>query len=176
MPSGQWQEPERTDFVKVLVEEGVHDELCTSRQFSDQVEEGGFLVGNVFADEEHPGTYIAQVTGALAAHKTGASLLHFTFTGDSFDHVNQVLERERPGERILGWYHTHLFPATNDLGFSTIDIRLHFTTFRIPWQIAGLVNIARGQRVLRFYVRRHDTMALCPHQAVVIERVGETRP
>ncbi len=164
--TGEWREPDRTDFVKVLVEKRVHEELCRTRRFSDEVEEGGFLVGNVFEDENRPGTYITQVTAALSARNTGASLLHFTFTGDSFGHVKQVLDRERPGEKILGWYHTHLFPATAEVGLSTIDFRLHFTTFRIPWQLAGLVNIDGGERVLRFYVRRSDTMALCPHQAV----------
>ncbi len=171
----EWQEPEGADFVKVLVDEPVHAELSRTRHFSEEVEEGGFLVGNVYEDEDRPGTYITQVTAALQARKTGASLLHFTFTGDSFDHVKQVLERERPGEKILGWYHTHLFPATDEVGLSTIDFRLHFTTFRIPWQLAGLVNIDGDERVLRFYVRRDDTMALCPHQAVA-RLSGERSP
>jgi hypothetical protein len=70
---------------------------------------------------------------------------------------------------MLGWYHTHLFAATDDIGLSTIDFRLHFTTFRLPWQIAGLVNLDGQQRVLRFYVRQHDTMALCPQQAITKE-------
>ncbi len=167
--NGDWTAPSRTDFVKVLVDESVHDDLCKGRSFSDEVEEGGFLVGKVFEDEDDAGTYITEVKGALAAQRTGASFLHFTFTGDSFRDLNEILDRERPGERILGWYHTHLFAATDDFGLSSIDFRLHFLTFTFPWQLAGLVNIdSKGQRVLRFYVRRDDTMALCPHQAFTI--------
>lgn len=106
------------------------------------------------------------VTGALPAEQVGASLLHFTFTGDSFDRVKRRLDQDRQGERLLGWYHTHLFPATEAMGLSSIDYRLHFTTFRIPWQVAGLVNLDGDDRVLRFYVRRGDEMSLCPHQTV----------
>ncbi len=52
------------------------------------------------------------------------------------------------------------------MGLSSIDVRLHFTTFRIPWQLAGLVNLEAERRVLRFYVRDHDNMALCHHQEI----------
>lgn len=161
-----WPAPGRTDFVKVLVEQPAYDELTQSRTFSTEVEEGGFLVGHVYEDQYQPGTYLARITGALQALQTGASFLHFTFTGDSFKHIKQVLDRDRPGEQLLGWYHTHLFSATEEVGLSSIDFRLHFTTFRLPWQLAGLINLHDGERVLRFYVRRHDMMELCPHQPI----------
>jgi hypothetical protein len=161
-----WLTPGRTDFVKVLVDEPVYADLTRLHHFSSEVEEGGFLVGQVYEDAEQPGTFLAHVTAALPVRHTGASLLHFTFTGDSFDHVKRAIDREHRGKQMLGWYHTHLFAATDDIGLSTIDFRLHFTTFHLPWQIAGLVNLDGQRRVLRFYVRQNDTMALCPHQAI----------
>ncbi len=157
------------DFVKVLVRKDIEHELLEAQQFSDEVEEGGFLVGRVFGDAEHGGTFLVEVTGALGARHTGASLLHFTFTGDSFQDVKRQL-RERRGEQLLGWYHTHLFPATDEMGLSTVDFDLHFTTFRKPWQLAGLINLERdGGRTLRFYVRRQTDMALCPTWVVDAE-------
>jgi len=98
--------------------------------------------------------------------QVGASFLHFTFTGDSFERIKQVWTVDTGGSAFWVWYHTHLFPATQTIGLSSIDLRLHFTTFRIPWQIAGLLNLDGAERVLRFYVRRNDTMALCHHQPV----------
>ncbi len=164
-----WLKPGRTDFVKVLVAAHIHEKLVLTHPFSTDVEEGGFLIGRVYEDAEQPDTFLVTVTAALPAQQTGASLLHFTFTGDSFDQVKRTIDRKYRGESILGWYHTHLFAATNDRGLSTIDFRLHFSTFRIPWQIAGLVNIdGNNHRVLRFYVRRNKTMELCPHQTVPI--------
>jgi hypothetical protein len=156
-------------FIKVLVPESLHDDLTRARHFSDQVEEGGFLIGRALRDADAPGTYLVEVTAALAAEHTGASLLHFTFTGDSFDAVKRALRAAHPGKRLLGWYHSHLFAATSEMGLSSIDLQLHFTTFRQPWQLAGLVNLDDNQRTLRFYVRQGDTMALCP-QWVTHER------
>jgi proteasome lid subunit RPN8/RPN11 len=154
------------DLVKVVVHDDVARQLQRDRRFSTEVEEGGFLVGKVFRDEAHEGTFLVEITGALEAHFTGASLLHFTFTGDSFQEVKRNL-RERQGEQLVGWYHTHLFPARERMGLSTIDLDLHFSTFRKPWQLAGLVNLDKNdQRTLRFYVRQDETMDLCPQWAV----------
>jgi hypothetical protein len=156
-------------FAKVLIHQSLHNELTGTRPLSDQVEEGGFLIGRAYRDRDASGTYLLEVTAALAAEHTGASLLHFTFTGDSFDAVKRALREAHPGKRLLGWYHTHLFAATTEMGLSSIDLQLHFTTFRQPWQLAGLVNLDGHQRTLRFYVRQGDTMALCP-QWVTDER------
>jgi hypothetical protein len=161
-----WLKPGRSDLVRVLVTQSVANDLLKQRTFSNELEEGGFLVGRVFAAADRPEGFIVNVTGALTASSSGASLLHFTFTGDSFRDVNRTLDGRRSGDRILGWYHTHLFPATEQMGLSSIDVKLHFTTFRIPWQLAGLVNLERTQRVLRFYVRQGSAMALCHHQSV----------
>lgn len=152
--------------VKVLVSAGLNEDLLHGRHLSEQVEEGGFLIGRVYRDADSDGAFIVDVREALTAEHTGASLLHFTFTGDSFAEVKHWLRARPAGERIVGWYHTHLFPATESMGLSSIDFTLHFNTFRIEWQVAGLINIDiehRGpERVLRFYVRDGNKMLLCP--------------
>jgi hypothetical protein len=156
-------------FVKVLVSRGVHAELMGNRTYSSSVEEGGFLVGRAYQDQDVEGTFLLEVTAALNAEYTGASLLHFTFTGDSFDAVKRSLRESHPGKRLLGWYHTHLFAASEEMGLSSVDVNLHFTTFRVPWQLAGLINLDGAHRTLRFYVRRENRMVLCP-QWVIDER------
>lgn len=154
---------DRAAFVKVLIPERLHADLLASRPFSSELEEGGFLAGRVYRDREHEGTYILELTAALEAEHTGASLLQFTYTGDSFTALRRALRENRPGDLLLGWFHTHLFPASEAMGLSSIDLELHFTTFRQPWQLAGLINLdGSGPRVLRFYVRRETLMVPCP--------------
>jgi JAB N-terminal domain len=160
---------ERAAFVKVLVPRALFDDLTKARSLSADVEEGGFLLGRVYQDRDSDETFLLEVTAALNAEFTGASLLHFTFTGDSFEAVKRTLQTSHPGERLLGWYHTHLFGATQEMGLSSIDLKLHFTTFRLPWQLAGLINLDENGRTLRFYVRKANEMALCP-QWVIHER------
>jgi hypothetical protein len=150
--------------ITVVLRPAAFEDLARSRLFSAEVEEGGFLAGNVYRDADAPERHFVEISAVIAAERTGASLLQFTFTGESFLRVNEQLTRRGRSERLVGWYHTHLFPATDSLGLSSIDVELHRSTFRRPWQIAGLVNLDGATRVLRFY-RAGDAdpaMALAP--------------
>lgn len=141
---------------RVVLSREVHDGLLRTMTFSREVEEGGFLIGQVYSDRERPGHCLVVVTEALSAERTGASLLQFTFTGESFLRINDLIARRQgdgsgPAHKLVGWYHTHLFAATEKLGLSTIDIDLHTRTFKRKWHIAGLVNIDGDSRTLRVY-------------------------
>ncbi|NEO80542.1 JAB N-terminal domain-containing protein [Moorena sp. SIO4G3] len=149
--------------VKIVLSKFLHQDLCKQRPFSHKVEEGGFLIGRVYRDGDNQNTYLLEVTDALTATHTGASFLHLTFKGDSFVDVKRTLRQNHLGKRLLGWYHTHLFPATSGFGLSSIDVALHFSTFTISWQLAGLINLDRNKRTLRFYVRQGNQMVICPY-------------
>jgi hypothetical protein len=168
-PSGQ-DEPAGADPgappVIIVVPEAIVASFTKAYPFSDEIEEGGFLAGRVYRDAERPGGYLVEVTAALAAERTGASMLNFTFTGESFLRVSQQLESRNDEEKLLGWYHTHLFPATSGSGLSSVDVELHHSTFRRPWQVAALVNLGRRGRVLRFYHGAGEEMVLVPYWAV----------
>lgn len=154
-----------TAQVSVVTDQQVQDQIA-NRGYSDELEEGGFLVGHAYQDADQPGAYLASITAAVPAQQTGASLLHFTFTGDSFDQIKRVLERDYPGQQLLGWYHTHLFAATASFGLSSIDHRLHLSTFRLPWQVAGLINVDGARRTLRFYASEGTRVCRCGHHTV----------
>lgn len=151
----------------VVLGEPVHTALVRTEQFSGEVEEGGFLIGQVYLDGNDPdGGRLVRVTAAVPAQRTGASLLHFTFTGESYLRIGEALAERGRGESLVGWYHTHLFAATERFGLSTTDVELHLSTFRRPWQMAALVNIGRrdGERVLRLYRRTEDdSLTLAPY-------------
>lgn len=149
--------------VSVVLSPDAHESLARTMDLSTEVEEGGFLVGRVFGSGERPGAYLVTVTAVIQAERTGASLLHFTFTGDSFTRISEQIARRGKDEELVGWYHTHLFPASDGLGLSPIDMDLHADTFRQPWQVAGLINIADGERIVRFYASGIDGMAQMPY-------------
>lgn len=134
----------------------------SAREFSDEVEEGGFLIGHRRADRDCPGRDLLAVTAAVPAQSTGASLLRFTFTGESFLRLGDLVASRKRDEQILGWYHTHLFPASQSFGLSTVDVQLHMSTFGRKWQVAALLNLDERHRVLRFYRCHDDGMAEAP--------------
>jgi hypothetical protein len=149
-PSGGPREADPRIPVSVVMSPAAYSAL-TDRAFSKEVEEGGFLIGHRHADGEHPGRDLLEVTAVADAESTGASLLRFTFTGESFLQLANLLARRGAHEEILGWYHTHLFAATPTFGLSTVDVRLHSSTFRRSWQVAALVNLGHEGRTLRCF-------------------------
>jgi hypothetical protein len=152
--------------VRVVLPERLHTAFTRTLPFSAEVEEGGFLVGAVYRDAGREDGHIVQVTAVIQAERTGASMLGFTFTGESFLRVGERIATRGRGERLLGWYHTHLFPATSGLGLSSIDLDLHRSTFRLPWQVAALVNIDSRGRVLRCYHGDGGRMERVPYWTV----------
>ncbi|HET9895634.1 MAG TPA: JAB N-terminal domain-containing protein [Streptosporangiaceae bacterium] len=147
--------------VAIVLSRSAHRSL-TQREFSGEVEEGGFLIGHRHADRRCPGRALLAVTAAVPAQSTGASLLRFTFTGESFLRLGDLIAGRGRDEQILGWYHTHLFPATPGFGLSTVDVQLHMSTFRRKWQVAALLNLNEWHRVLRFYRTDADGMTEAP--------------
>ncbi|GAA0970604.1 hypothetical protein GCM10009555_019780 [Acrocarpospora macrocephala] len=153
--------------IAVVLGKSMYAAFTETHPFSTEVEEGGFLAGRVYRDAAAPGRHLIELTAMIPAQRTGASMLSFTFTGESFLSVGELLAVRRQGEELVGWYHTHLFAAGRGLGLSSVDVRLHRSTFQRPWQVAALVNISRGARVLRFYCRDDARgMMLAPYWTV----------
>lgn len=149
--------------VTVVLRGSLYDELTELREFSAEIEEGGFLAGRLYRDQLAPESHIVEVTAIIPAERTGASLLSFTFTGESFLRVGARLAVQQSGDELIGWYHTHLFAAGHGFGLSSVDVQLHRSVFKRPWQIAALLNIAGGHRVLRFYRLADRGMTLAPY-------------
>src|SRR5216684_2032465 len=154
---------EGRSHVKVLASAHLLKALLRAELFSSLWEDGGFLIGRAYSDLDCDGdAYIVTLNAAPRASATRASGVHLTYTGDSFTEVKRSLREEFPEQQLVGWYHTHLFAAEEEMGLSGVDLRLHFSTFRQHWQIAGLINLVPGKPpVLRFYAGDGGTMILC---------------
>lgn len=150
-PEALGLDPEHIGRINVLLSPDVHDLLVHTLPLSHRLEEGGFLLGRVTRAGAE--AHLVQVTHVTPAHQSGAGVAHFTFTGDSFLAAAKVIEERDQDELLIGWYHTHLAGIAFDMGLSSIDVDLHLATFHRPWQVAGLISLRRGERVLRFYGR-----------------------
>jgi hypothetical protein len=126
--------------------------LMQSQPVSDKVEVGGYLVGQAYRQAEAPETLLVEIHQVLAAENTRASAALLLFTGDSWSALRRRLAGDLQGLRLLGWWHTHLFPASDDFGLSGLDESLHRQFFPNPWHFATLLNVSAEQgRVLRCY-------------------------
>ena len=134
--------------VRVITTAQAHHALRPAA-FPRHVEAGGFLIGHRHADADRPGSDLLVVTDVVAAAGVG-SRHAFRFPAESFLHVASVIGRRGPGTLLLGWYHTHVTPISGG-GLSRTDVSLHRCTFRLPWQVAALIELGRARVPLRIF-------------------------
>lgn len=146
---------DRLGSVNVLATCEVHDLMAKWLPLSERLEEGGFLLGRIHSVADDPERRFTEITHVTPATNAGASAVDFTFTADSFRDVNQILDERDKGEELVGWYHTHLWSTSSDIGIGTglsdVDVETHLATFRRSGQVAGLIELSDGPRALRFY-------------------------
>lgn len=88
----------------VVVRQSVLNEVHCHGMATTEIEICGILVGNVYRDDRGSFVYVqASIRGEHAQSQSA----QVTFTAATWNHFQEVLEREYPGARILGWYHTH---------------------------------------------------------------------
>lgn len=144
--------PELGGQHRLIWQPAAYAALTRSQPVSDQVEVGGYLVGQVYRDASEPDRLLVDIQHVLAAESTSGSLALLRFTADSWSALRRRLIGDLSGLRLLGWWHTHLFPATDSFGLSGLDETLHRLYFPNPWHFAALLNVSPEQgRVLRCY-------------------------
>lgn len=159
--------------VTVALEGTTYGCLMSGLPLSDRVEDGGFLAGTCRRCAHHPEAYILRINQVVKARHVRASATRITFTGDSFSAVHDWIAKHDEELDLLGWYHTHLCSPEAEVGLSTMDVDMHLSTFRRPWQVAGLICHDYSDRSIRFYYNAGMTMSEC--QAWVIDEEGWRR-
>jgi proteasome lid subunit RPN8/RPN11/LysM repeat protein len=104
--------------------------------FSDtRTEVGGILVGTL----DDGG---ARILAALPALKAVSGQTNVTFTHEVWDEVLPVIDRDYPGQHIVGWYHTH--PGFG-LFLSEYDMFIHRNFFTDHRMLALVVDPLAGE-------------------------------
>lgn len=149
---------------RVFLPRSVYDELRRELELSDKKEEGGYLVGKVYRqpgsaekEDDPDARWLVEVTDLVMAEDTVGSAALLLFTGDSWSKISRRIDRDFPGHKLVGWFHTHLFAATDDFGLSGLDQDMHAWYLPKPWQVAILLNLETdGERTVRCYQRGPD--------------------
>ncbi len=146
---------------RVLIPAPLYDDLRRHLELSNAKEEGGYILGNVYrqpgspAQESDPGfRWLVDVTDLLMAEDTVGSPALLLFTGDSWSKISRRRDRDFRERKLVGWFHTHLFPASDSFGLSGLDQDMHAWYLPRPWQIAILLNLEQEEdRTVRCYQR-----------------------
>jgi proteasome lid subunit RPN8/RPN11 len=130
---------ERREGYQVVMTRSALNDMHRHGRSSPDVEVCGVIVGNVYRDERGAYLYVeASIKGDHAAGKTA----QVTFTAETWTHINDELERNHAGRKILGWYHTH--PGFG-IFLSDMDLFIQNNFFNEPWQVAYVYDPKSGE-------------------------------
>jgi hypothetical protein len=143
---------------RIVMDMNIYEQLVSSLKLSATEENGGYLIGNVYRDPASPDNeedpdfrWLVEVTQIVPAEGTFGNQLLLLFTSETWSRVNQRIDKEFPNQKLIGWYHTHLFSGSDSFGLSELDQVLHRQFFTKPWQVALLLNIDNNGRELRSF-------------------------
>jgi len=125
---------------QVVFAAGVVDDIRAHGLSSPEAEVCGVLVGNVYCDNRGPWCRVAaNIRGNGAAGRNA----QVTFTGETWAHINGLMDTKFREDRIVGWYHTH--PGFG-IFLSEMDLFIQENFFGEPWQIAYVDDPKDGDR------------------------------
>jgi len=126
-PLGQRERPTRRS---VVFRQSVLNDIYEHGRGNTDIEVCGVLVGNVYTDAMGPFVFVeADIRGNHSAGRNS----QVTFTAKTWSHIQDVMDREYPDLRILGWYHTH---PGHGIFLSEMDLFIHKNFFSLPWHLA----------------------------------------
>lgn len=154
--------------LRVAIERRANAELIAHAKEMLDVEVCGVLAGQVCEDDE--GIFL-HVSAAIRGSEAAQASTHVTFTQAAWNNIHQTLERDFPGLRIVGWYHTH--PGFG-VEFSEMDLfiqknffagqaQIALVTDPINGTVAICINTPEGVRYLpKFWVDGREQTARVP--------------
>ncbi len=120
----------REPGTRVVIRQSVLNEIHRHGQSRTDVEVCGVLIGNGYQDTDGAFVY---VEASIRGEHAGNQLAQVTFTSETWCHIQDIMDREHVGQRIVGWYHTH--PGFG-IFLSPMDLFIHENFFGGPEQLA----------------------------------------
>lgn len=145
---GTWAERRLPDVTgrrdagfQVVIRQSVLNEIHLHGESFPDIEVCGVLVGDVYRDRDNGAPFLYVESCIRGNYATGKAA-QVTFTAETWNHIQDVMERRHPERRILGWYHTH--PGFG-VFLSDMDLFIQNNFFNEPWQIAFVYDPKSGE-------------------------------
>lgn len=138
---------------RVYIYQKAYKQIHKFTQDKTKVESGGVLLGRT--ETEFGKTNII-IVGFVEAKYTEATATTLTFTHKTWEHIHSEAEKQYPGEKILGWIHTH---PDYGIFLSEYDKFIQSNFFSGEDQIAQVVDPI--QKIEGFYVWINGNIERC---------------
>ena len=150
---------------KIYISQPVYKEIHKFTKNKTTNESGGMLVGTVI--EEFGNTNII-INGFVEAKYCEGTPTTLTFTHETWDYVHKEIDKKFPGQKIVGWIHTH---PNFGIFLSEYDKFIQENFFREEYQIAYVVDPI--QHIEGFYFWINGNIEKC-NGFYKFDKMGET--
>ncbi len=128
----------RENKFQVVFVQSVLDEIHLHGQSATEIEVCGVLIGTGYRDAKGP--YLL-VEHCIRGNGAKARSTNVTFTAETWAHIQDVMDRNFPDKKMIGWYHTH--PGFG-IFLSDMDVFICDNFFNLPWQVAFVYDPLGG--------------------------------
>ena len=128
----------REKCFQVVFRQSVLDEIHLHGQNSTEIEICGVLIGTGYRDSQGPYLLVEHCIRGSSARTKATSV---TFTAETWAEIQNVMDRDFPDAKMVGWYHTH--PGFG-IFLSDMDVFICDNFFNLPWQVAFVYDPLGG--------------------------------
>lgn len=130
----------------IYISQPVYKEIHKFTQNKTTNESGGMLIGNVI--EEFGKTNII-INGFIEAKYCEATPTTLKFTHETWEYVHKEMDKKFPGQKIVGWIHTH---PNFGIFLSEYDKFIQENFFKEDYQIAYVVDPIQNIEGFYFWI------------------------
>ena len=128
--------------VQVVLKRSVLSSIHEHGLSRTDVEVCGVMIGQCYQDERGPFVYIEDI---IQGNHSESQVAQVTFTAETWNHIQNEMDKRFEDKRILGWYHTH--PGFG-IFLSEMDMFIHENFFSGNEQLAFVYDPLGGQEGL----------------------------
>jgi len=132
----------RTASFQTIIRQSALNRVRVHGDSSPRAEVCGVLVGDLYRDKTGPFLLVQHIIEGQASTSSAGQV---TFTADTWQHIQLLMDKQYPDLRIVGWYHTH---PGHGIFLSDMDVFLHESFFGLPWQTALVYDPRSGEEGL----------------------------
>jgi proteasome lid subunit RPN8/RPN11 len=153
---------------QTVFRQSVLDDIHAHGKSSMEAEVCGVLIGDVYSDRMATWAYIEH---SIRGNNAVGKQTQVTITSETWTRIHDTLEKQYPGKKIIGWYHTH--PGFG-IFLSGMDLFIQDNFFNQPWQVATVYDphagdegtfIWRGGKSEREAILVENDTGVSPHHA-----------
>lgn len=144
-PEYSGQQVNVSDF-KIFIDRETLDNIEEYLSSDQNNELGGVLVGEVCVNRD--GITFIMIENLITARHSNSSLSRLTFTHETWNYINQILERQFSGKKILGWFHSH---PGHTVFLSTYDVFIQENFFNLDHMVAYVFDPTIKERGFFFW-------------------------